>query len=167
MNGGSLLFMRVWRNRQTQGTLAIRGLKLRLINTYVCKDGRTRAYIEDEDGVKKSISYPRILMAEILGRPLDPEEQVHHKDGNPLNNSPDNLEVVPFREHQKRHSKYHDKYMICPVCNKEFLWKAKQQRFFNSNSSRRKGDVPFCSRRCAGIFGKREQIVRNSNAECK
>jgi len=35
----------------------------------------------------------RVVMEEILGRPLRGEEVVHHKDGNPSNNAPDNLEL--------------------------------------------------------------------------
>lgn len=141
---------------------------MKLLNTYLCKDGRIRAYIEDDQGNKKCISYPRILMEQILGRPLDPNEQVHHRDENSLNNLPENLEIMLFKEHQKFHSKYKDKYMICPVCQKEFLWTVKQQKYFRCNSKRRKkNNGPFCSKKCAGIFGKKEQIARNSNAECE
>jgi hypothetical protein len=35
----------------------------------------------------------RIVMAEILGRPLSTDEVVHHVDGNRLNNDPSNLEL--------------------------------------------------------------------------
>ena len=35
----------------------------------------------------------RIVMAEMLGRPLLPDEVVHHRDGNRLNNDPGNLEL--------------------------------------------------------------------------
>lgn len=35
----------------------------------------------------------RLVMEQILGRSLLPDEVVHHKDGNPQNNSPDNLEL--------------------------------------------------------------------------
>lgn len=32
-------------------------------------------------------------MQEVLGRRLESDERVHHKDGNRLNNNPDNLEL--------------------------------------------------------------------------
>jgi HNH endonuclease len=35
----------------------------------------------------------RLVMEEILGRPLQLSEQVHHRDGNRSNNSPQNLEL--------------------------------------------------------------------------
>lgn len=35
----------------------------------------------------------RLVMAEVLGRPLLPDEVVHHRDGNRLNNEPGNLEL--------------------------------------------------------------------------
>jgi len=38
-----------------------------------------------------------------LGRRLKPNEVVHHKDGNPLNNSPDNLKVYRSQsEHMRK-----------------------------------------------------------------
>ncbi|MEF2277025.1 HNH endonuclease [Deinococcus sp. YIM 134068] len=50
----------------------------------------------------------RQLAAEILGRPLRPEEVVHHRDGNGLNNAPENLEVLPDQRHHV-HVEYHQK----------------------------------------------------------
>jgi uncharacterized C2H2 Zn-finger protein len=41
-----------------------------------------------------------------IGRKLKPDEIVHHKDGNKLNNSPENLYVFSSqKEHQKLHNK--------------------------------------------------------------
>lgn len=41
------------------------------------------------------------LVAEyIIGRPLAENEVVHHKDGNKLNNSPDNIVVLTYKEHK-------------------------------------------------------------------
>ena len=42
------------------------------IYVYTNKDGRVRAVIRNEDGSITSKSYPRILMEEKLGRPLEP-----------------------------------------------------------------------------------------------
>ena len=35
----------------------------------------------------------RLVMAQMLGRPLEPDESVHHRDGNRLNNDASNLEL--------------------------------------------------------------------------
>ena len=42
------------------------------IYIYNCKDNRTRAIIKNDDGSTRTASYPRILMEEKLGRPLEP-----------------------------------------------------------------------------------------------
>lgn len=48
----------------------------------------------------------RVLAEELLGRPLRKGEIVHHKDGNKLNNSLDNLEVLNSQsEHFSLHLK--------------------------------------------------------------
>ena len=127
------------------------------VTVYLHKNGRLMAYIKD---TKKVISYPRYIMENALGRKLLPEEQVHHKDENPLNNDLDNLEIKLLGEHQREHgTKYYDKTMTCPWCGESFLWTGKQQRMFNSNKKRkgRNSKEPFCSRRCASEYGRHVQ----------
>lgn len=133
-------------------------------NVYINKDGRTRVYNKT---THKVISYPRLLMEDKLGRPLLPTEDVHHKDGNPLNNDIDNLEVIDHREHKSKHAKenkrfnrrkYTDKEMTCPVCRKIFTWTAKQQATYKSRTIKtaatRKFDrqPPCCCKSCAGKY---------------
>lgn len=45
----------------------------------------------------------RVVIENYLGRKLSMNEHVHHIDGNPKNNSIDNLEVVTPEEHAKIH----------------------------------------------------------------
>jgi len=46
----------------------------------------------------------RVVAEEKLGRTLRPDEHVHHRDHNRQNNAPDNLEVLPAREHLALHA---------------------------------------------------------------
>jgi len=46
----------------------------------------------------------RLVMEERLGRALSFNEVVHHKDGNTLNNAPDNLEVMDRADHVRSHT---------------------------------------------------------------
>lgn len=130
------------------------------VTIYTCKDGRTRVYLKDS---KRVISYPKFLMEQKLGRELNSNEQVHHIDGDPLNNNIDNLEIKLLGEHQKEHNpgKYEDRVTECDYCGKLFLWTAKQQRTQYSNLSRknrRQGNHVFCSRSCCGYYGKSIQM---------
>jgi hypothetical protein len=46
----------------------------------------------------------RVIAESAIRRSLLPKEVVHHKDGNILNNHPDNLEILPSQgEHMRRH----------------------------------------------------------------
>lgn len=131
------------------------------ITVYTCKDGRTRAYIKE---TKKVVSYPRLLLEEKLGRKLATNEQVHHIDGNPLNNDVDNLEISMLGEHQLLHNqpKYFDKTAVCVWCGKEFTWTVEQQRRFRGNRKRIDrvctNTEPFCSKSCAAKHGRQTQL---------
>ena len=101
-------------------------------------------------------SYPRLVAELVFGVKLKKTDDVHHKDGNPLNNDPSNLEIIDHSEHDRQHAKkLSDKIMVCPTCKQEFLWTVKQQHSFKGNRKNRRkyGEQtgPYCSRHCAGI----------------
>lgn len=49
------------------------------------------------NGVTRALH--RVIAEQSLGRPLQPDEIVHHVDGDPLNNEPSNLAIVSRQEH--------------------------------------------------------------------
>jgi hypothetical protein len=52
----------------------------------------------------KWVGEHRVVMAYELNRSLHAGEHVHHIDGNKLNNTPQNLEVLPSRKHSELHA---------------------------------------------------------------
>lgn len=63
----------------------------------------SRGYIEGrlwlDDGTQIRVKEHRFIMEGIIGRPLLPIEDVHHKDGNKTNNNPNNLEIIEHGKH--------------------------------------------------------------------
>lgn len=62
-------------------------------------------YMRINVGVNKRAFEHRLIMEKYLGRKLKKNEQVHHKDGNSLNNKLSNLVVLSPSEHSKYHEK--------------------------------------------------------------
>ena len=128
----------------------------------LCKDGWYRALKVHSDGTRESISYPRLIVEQSIGRPLLPTEDVHHIDGNPSNNELKNLEVVDHREHTRSHSLENSRYsaiedfvrVTCCVCGKSFTI-TKHQLIDKDREVRykHKSEMFFCSKSCSGKYG--------------
>ena len=56
-------------------------------------------------GGRKNLLMHRVLMEEHINRKLKPNEVVHHKDGDILNNRMSNLEIISNSEHTAIHRK--------------------------------------------------------------
>ena len=52
----------------------------------------------------KHKAYHRYIMEQHLGYPLSVNQVVHHKDGNPTNNTIENLEIMESTEHTRYHA---------------------------------------------------------------
>ena len=61
----------------------------------------------------------RYVMEQALGRHLESWEQVHHINGDKLDNRPENLEVVNVAEHGLRHTR-HPITKECVICGATF-----------------------------------------------
>lgn len=134
---------------------------VKIYGPYQGKDNRLRVRLKYKDGHSKTTSFSRYVMEKHLDRYLNAEEQVDHIDGNPLNNNLDNLQILPFKEHQKL-DVYRNKDITvkCQYCGKEFtiLGSLLHQR----NRKDRHQSGYFCSRECSGKYGKEMQLkMRN------
>jgi hypothetical protein len=96
----------------------------------------TRTRLLWRDG--KRVRAHRWIMEQHLGRKLEPHEQVHHKDGNPLNNAIENLEVMLCGPHMRLHKQRYPDQKQCVECGAEFT----------ANPRKRKRQK-CCSSKCA------------------
>lgn len=74
-------------------------VRTRVFKGEYIKDGYRYVYV----GYRHYEPEHRIVVERFLGRKLSTDEQIHHKDGNTLNNSPSNLQIVTRSEHMTIH----------------------------------------------------------------
>lgn len=68
----------------------------------------------------KKVRTHRWLMEQKLGRELLPSEHVHHINGNPLDNRPENLIVLLSAAHMRLHKQSFPDVKTCVVCGSPF-----------------------------------------------
>jgi hypothetical protein len=78
-------------------------------------DKEEKTYI-DENGYKRFSDSDRLVSRWVaekkLDRKLNPDEEVHHKNRNKLDNRPSNLEALTPEEHNRRHGQPDDYNMV-------------------------------------------------------
>lgn len=94
----------------------------------------------------------RVEMENHLGRLLNANEIVHHKDGNKFNNQISNLEVMTNTQHVREHSRSRGCLVVelkCPNCGVLFVRRKglTTERLFRS-----------CSKSCRGAFSRKIQL---------
>jgi hypothetical protein len=123
---------------------------------YKRQDGRQIVVIIDNNGKRRTVSYPKWLMEMQVGRQLDPNtETVDHIDSNFDNNNLDNLKIMPREEHSSEDTRRVKPVSFeCAWCNKEF---ERSPRLVRDKSKKNKAG-PFCSRPCAGRYSRKLQL---------
>jgi len=114
------------------------GRETRPGGTYVRKDG----YRIVKVGVRKYQLEHRLVVEADLGRPLRSDEEVHHLNGDKLDNRAENLEVLSPTDHQHRHgasvrARRTRVTFTCQHCGAAYERKAS-----------RAGETRFCSASC-------------------
>jgi hypothetical protein len=123
---------------------------------YKRKDGRQIVIVIENNGKRRTVSYPKWLMELQLGRRLDPDtETVDHIDSNFDNNNLDNLRLVPRSEHSADDTRrVKPVEFTCAWCDKLF---ERSPRLVRDKARKNKAG-PFCSRTCAGKYSRMLQL---------
>lgn len=124
---------------------------MKVYGPYTRKDGRQHVVLY-KDGVRKTVSYPKYLLEQKLGRSLLPHETCDHIDNDHTNNCLDNLQVLSRVDNACKGTVLRPAEVgtfTCPVCNRSFT---KSMRDVRGNLKKGRSG-PYCSRSCAGKGG--------------
>jgi hypothetical protein len=125
---------------------------MKVYGPYIRDDNRKHVIIINDDGSRRTVSYPKYLMEQKLGRILDPDlETIDHIDNNIENSEDLNIRIIPREKHclEDAIRVRIDKVFICPICTIEFKIKNVNDYIHN----RLKGKAgPFCGKSCAGKY---------------
>lgn len=129
---------------------------MKIHGPYKRKDGRQIVIVIEDDGTRRTVSYPKWLLELQLGRKLDPNlETVDHWDSNIDNNNLDNLRIVPRSEHSRDDTRRVKNVKFnCAWCKNEF---ERSPRLIRDKARKNKAG-PFCSRQCAGKYSRKLQL---------
>ena len=130
----------------------------KIYGPYLRKDGRKHVVTVTPDGKKTTVSYPKYLIEIHIGRYLTQSETADHMDGDFTNDEISNLCIKDRKKHiiedVRRLAK---QSFICPICNEDFDILGK--KLHDAIQFRKQGKAgPFCSKSCAGKYGKSIQL---------
>ena len=133
----------------------------KILNEYQSNNGHLFVSIKNDLNIRTTAWVHRLVYEAYYGE-IEGGYDIHHFDEDKTNNNINNLQKIKHEEHCREHgTKYSDIITTCPQCGKEFLWTAKKQQSFYSNLNRKRhknaSTQPFCSKSCAGKYGKQFQ----------
>lgn len=121
---------------------------MKVYGPYTRKDGRQHVILY-ENNARKTVSYPKYLLEQKLGRSLLPNETCDHIDNDHTNNCLSNLQVLSRSDNARKQMAFKSKEVgafTCPVCLCSFTKPLRDVRY---NKKQGKSG-PYCSRSCAG-----------------
>ena len=125
---------------------------MKVYGPYTRKDGRQHVILIEND-CRKTMSYPKYLLEQKLGRSLLPTETCDHINGDYTDNRLENLQLLSRSDNIRKHAALSPREFgtfTCPVCNCSFT-----KPMNNVRGNRKKGKRgPYCSRSCAGKAGR-------------
>lgn len=108
------------------------------------REDRQHVILFNSDKDRTTISYARYLMSVYLKKYIEKGYEVDHINNDKTDDRLENLQVLTTKENREKQRLLKPKRivkMICPICNKEFVFEAR-------NLSTRPN--PCCSRKCGG-----------------
>lgn len=123
---------------------------------YSRPDGRAIVIIVNDDGSRRTVSYPKYLMEQHLGKVLDKDEHtIDHINRDHNDNDINNLRIVPRAQHSKDDTRRVKLVEFdCAMCNAKF---ERSPRLVRDKSKKGRGG-PFCGRACAGRYARKVQL---------
>ena len=122
------------------------------------KDSRKHVVIYDPTATPKrtTVSYPKYLMEQHLGRKLTDDETVDHIDEDYTNDAISNLRIIPRADNAKRSA---PKMILvdgqCAMCGVTFTLTRAQMKLERQG---RKCAGPFCGKVCQGKYSRSVQL---------
>jgi hypothetical protein len=123
---------------------------MKVYGPYLRKDGRKHVIIYEHPNIRKTVSYPKYLMEQHLGRTLNENETVDHINCDYTDDRIENLQVLIRSEHAKLDVN-RSKIVTLPCVYCGVPTEIHHTR--HNRMIKQKRASPFCSRQCTGLYG--------------